>query len=137
MGVDVLTAYNDFVRQNRGTLQTANGLIKAQFDTGYGKDGATFYDRFATGLANRYGGDATSGEICSETASAAQEAAAAAGDVARLLDIAERFGPAPDLPGGECPTGFAAKMDRALASVADPRPAGDAAFPPEPAGDRP
>src|SRR4051812_35677240 len=81
MGMNVVAAYNDFVRQNRDTLQSANGLIKAQFDTGYGKDGATYYDHFATSLANRYGGDATNSEICSDMAAAAQEAAAAAGDV--------------------------------------------------------
>src|SRR3954469_13964992 len=30
IGIDVLTAYNDFVRVNRSTLQEANGVIKAQ-----------------------------------------------------------------------------------------------------------
>src|SRR3954470_61910 len=87
MGMSVLNAYNDFVRQNRDTLQGANGLLKAQFDSFYGPDGATYYDHFATGLANRYGGDATNGEICADTAAAAREAAAAAGDVGKLLDI--------------------------------------------------
>jgi hypothetical protein len=131
MGVDVLGAYNDFIRQNRGTLQAENGLIHAQFETGYGKDADSYYDRFATGLANRYGGDSTNAEICEETASAAQEGAAAAGDVGKLLALADRFGASPDLPGGTCPpawaaaerpaapASFAAAMDRALSDVSD------------------
>src|SRR4051812_8272030 len=138
MGIDVLAAYNGFIRENRGTLQAANGLIHAQFETGYGKEADTYYDRFATGLANRYGADATNSEICEETAAAAQEATAAAGDVTRLLALADRFGSSPDLPGGVCPATeakwapaerpappatFAAVMDHALSDVADAPPA--------------
>ena len=99
MGIDVLTAYNDFVRINRSTLQLANGVIKAQFDRGYGREGQRFYDSFTTALANEYGGDATSGEVCEETAAIAAEAALAEGDVARLVDLADRTGRSPELPG--------------------------------------
>ncbi|HEY0413834.1 MAG TPA: hypothetical protein VGD66_11910 [Allosphingosinicella sp.] len=106
IGVDVLTAYNDFVRENRSTIQAANGVLKAQFVTGYGREGDAAYDRFATALANEYGGDATTGQLCDDTAAAAEEAAAAGGDVTKLLAIAGRFGPAPDLPGGQCPIVF-------------------------------
>ncbi|HEX4738918.1 MAG TPA: hypothetical protein VH331_15300 [Allosphingosinicella sp.] len=135
IGIDVAGAYNDFVRRNRDALQATNGLIHARFETGYGQDADLYYDRFATSLANRYGGDATNGEICDEAASAAQEAAAAAGNLGKLLAIADRFGPAPELPGGACgmaeaaapaapppppPPTFAAAMDQALADVADP-----------------
>jgi hypothetical protein len=102
MGVDVLSAYNDFVRVNRTTIQQANGLIKAQFDSGYGPEGQTFYDRFTTALANEYGADPTNGEVCDQTADVAAEAAAAQGDVQQLLVLAERLGPPPSLPGGEC-----------------------------------
>jgi hypothetical protein len=135
MGVDVLAAYNEFIRQNRDALQAENNLIHAQFETGYGAESEAYYDRFTTSLANRYGGDATNAQICDDTASAAQEGAAAAGDVSRLLALADRFGSSPDLPGGECPAGaapaatakwqraapatFAATMDRALADVSD------------------
>jgi hypothetical protein len=139
MGFDMLTAYNDFVRRNRDALQTTNGLIRSQFETVYGKDADLYYDRFATGLANRYGGDATTGEICSQVASAAQEAAAASGDMTRLTEIADRFGPAPDLPGGACPEAFvtplaraaaprsfAAAMDLALSTVSDTPEGADA-----------
>lgn len=142
IGVDVAGAYNEFVRRNREALQATNGLIHAQFETGYGKDADLYYDRFATSLANRYGGDATNAEVCDEIASAAQEGAEAAGDLGKLLAIADRFGPAPELPGGACGTpaellpaaapslppalpappapSFAAAMDRALADVSDP-----------------
>lgn len=118
MGYDVLAAYNEFVRRDRDALQAANGILRAQFATGYGKDADLYYDRFATSLANRYGGDATSIEICDDTAAALQQAAAAAGDLDRLVAIADRFGQAPELPGGVCPT--AASIAPA---VAPPAPA--------------
>ena len=102
-GIDVLTAYNDFVRINRSTLQQANGVIKAQFDRGYGRDGQRFYDSFTTALANEYGGDATDDAICEQTAAIAAEAALAEGDAARLVDLADRTGRSPELPGGVCP----------------------------------
>lgn len=108
MGMDVLPAYNEFVRANRSTIQDANGLIKAQFKAGFGDALAQkSYDSFTTSLANAYGAEATSAEICEKTAELASEAVAAGGDIARLLDIADRVGSAPELPGGRCPVTFA------------------------------
>lgn len=109
MGFDRDAAYNGFITANQSTLTAASGVIKAQFDHAYGRDGATYYDRFATSLANQYGADATSGEICDRTEAAAQEGAAAAGDVGKLLTLADSFGRAPALPGGECPIVFSAR----------------------------
>ncbi|HYE27242.1 MAG TPA: hypothetical protein VEA61_03265 [Allosphingosinicella sp.] len=109
IGIDVLTAYNDFVRINRSTLQQANGVIKAQFDQGYGREGPRFYDAFTTAMANEYGGDATSGAACEETAAVAAEAAAAAGDVGLLVGLADRAGRSPNLPGGVCPATLTAR----------------------------
>lgn len=109
MGIDVLTAYNDFVRINRSTLQEANGVIKAQFDRGYGREGQRFYDSFTTAMANQYGADATSGAVCEDTAAVAAEAVAAEGDVARLVELADRVGGAPELPGGVCPITLTAR----------------------------
>jgi hypothetical protein len=109
MGVDVLEAYNRFVRDNRETIQQANGVLKAQFATGYGPQADTFYDRFTTALANEYGAEPTSGEICDEVAQEASEAAAAQGDIRLLLDLADRLGPTPQLPGGECPISFSSR----------------------------
>ena len=109
IGIDVLTAYNDFVRINRSTLQEANGVIKAQFDRGYGRDGQRFYDSFTTAMANQYGAHATSGQVCEETAAIAAEAVAAEGDVALLVDLADRTGGSPELPGGICPVTLTAR----------------------------
>ena len=106
MGVDVLGPYNDFVRTNRDTIQAANGVIKAQFVAGHGPDGMDQYDRFTTALANEYGDDPTDGAVCEETAMVAVEAASAQGDVTALLALADRTGPPPILPGGECPISF-------------------------------
>jgi fructose-1,6-bisphosphatase len=108
-GIDVLPEYNEFVRVNRSTIQDANGLIKAQFRAGYGEALAQrSYDSFTTSLANAYGADETSVEVCEETAELAAEAVAAQGNVDRLLHIAERVGSGPDLPGGRCPITLAA-----------------------------
>jgi hypothetical protein len=84
-------------------------VIRAQFDRGYGPEGQRFYDSFATAMANQYGADATSGEICEETAAVAAEAVAARGDVARLVDLADRTGRSPELPGGVCPITLTAR----------------------------
>jgi hypothetical protein len=97
------------VRVNRSTIQAANGVIKAQFDAGHGAEGETYYDRFTTELANQYGADPTDTAVCEATAGVASEAAAAEGDVTRLLALADRLGPPPLLPGGECPISFAAQ----------------------------
>ncbi len=109
IGIDVLTAYNDFVRINRSTLQEANGVIKAQFDRGYEREGQRFYDSFTTAMANQYGADATSGQVCEDTAAIAAEAVAADGDVALLVDLADRTGGSPELPGGVCPVTLTAR----------------------------
>lgn len=107
MGHDVTPAYNRFVRASRETIQGANGVILAQFRAGYGDAAQLHYDRFATTLANIYGGDDTSRELCAATALIADEAAQAAGDPRRLVQIADRLGAAPSLPGGRCTLTFA------------------------------
>lgn len=107
MGVNVADAYNRFIAANRATIQGANGVLMAQFRAGYGGEGQTQYDRFATSLANIYGDDATDPGICADTAAAAEEAAAANGDIRQLVTIADRFGGAPELPGGQCSPSFA------------------------------
>ena len=108
MGADVTPAYNRFVRANRETIQGANAVLLAQFRTGFGSgQGQTQYDRFATALANIYGADATDNAVCAETATLADEAAAANGDIAQLVAIEDRFGFSSDLPGGQCGYSFA------------------------------
>lgn len=105
-GIDILGAYNEFVRSNRATIQAANAVIMAQFSRGFGDGAQSEYDRFTTAMANAYGADRTDGEACAEAASLAAEAVAAGGDVERLVEIEERLGPPPSLPGGECKLSF-------------------------------
>ena len=107
MGVDVTAAYNRFVVANRATIQGANGVIMAQFRTGYGSQAQLHYDRFATALANEYGDDSTDPTVCADTAALADEAAAAAGDIRALVALDDRLGAAPPVPGGRCPFTFA------------------------------
>lgn len=107
MGVDVTPAYNRFVVANRATIQGANRIIMAQFRSGFGGQAELHYDRFATALANAYGDDATDRTICADTATIADEAAAAAGNVDALVALEDRFGFAPALPGGRCGVTFA------------------------------
>ena len=113
IGADIEASYGNFVRSNRQTIQAANDLLKAQFATG-DKAGERAYDSFATALANQYGGDATTEELCHGFAAAAEDAAAAGGDLGALLSVADRLGPPPALPGGQCPVSFAAMMHAAV-----------------------
>lgn len=108
LGHDVTPAYNRFVRASRETIQGANGVIMAQFRAGHGGQAQVHYDRFATVLANAYGADDTTDRVCAETAMIAEEAARAAGDARRLVQIADRLGAVPELPGGRCGLTFAA-----------------------------
>lgn len=107
MGVDVAGAYNRFLGANRRTIQGANAVLLAQFQSGFGRQGLVHYDRFATSLANIYGDDATSPAVCGDTAVLAEEAAAANGDIDALVAIEDRLGFATPLPGGQCSVSFA------------------------------
>jgi hypothetical protein len=111
IGVEVVASYNQFVEANRETIQGANAVILAQFRTGYGSDAQTQYDRFVTALANIYGDDATSSAVCEDTAAIAVDAAAAQGDIGRLLAIEDRLGFAAQVPGGQCGISFASSRE--------------------------
>lgn len=102
MGIDISAAYNGFVRANRPRLEAVNGRIKARFAAVWGGGGQFQYDRFTTSLANAYGADATSAELCNAFATASLEAEAVGGDEALLLNLADRLGASPRLPGGQC-----------------------------------
>ena len=58
-------------------------------------------------LANIYGDDATSEQVCAETEVLAGEAADANGDIDILTGIADRLGFVAALPGGQCTVSFA------------------------------
>lgn len=108
VGHDILESYNGFVRANRSSIQAANATIKAQLATDGAATAERRYDAFATALANSYGAAATSDEVCVGLAALADDAAAAAGDIPRLIELADRIDSRPDLPGGRCPISFAA-----------------------------
>jgi len=101
-GLDITAAYNRFVVANRATLQGVNGVLMNQFRSGFGDDAQTEYDRYATALANAYGGDATDRSVCANAERLAGEAAAAAGSVARLVALHAKVGLAPPRPGAVC-----------------------------------
>ena len=113
MGVDVVASYNRFVAANRTTIQDANAVILAAFRTGYGSGAQTQYDRFATSLANIYGDDATSQDVCADTAAIAEAAAAANGDIRELVAIEDRLGFSAPVPGGQCGMSFASARETA------------------------
>ena len=108
MGINITQAYNHFIVANRATLQGANTVILGQFESGFGSEGQSHYDSFATSLANAYGGDETDPWVCSDTEQLAQEAADAQGDVNRLIALADSVGVPPQLPGGRCEISFEA-----------------------------
>jgi hypothetical protein len=114
MGVNVAEPYNRFVRANMAAIQGANGVLMAQFRSGFGgqAQGQVQYDRFATAMANVYGDDATDRTVCAQTAALAEEAAAAQGDVNQLVAIENRLGSEPELPGGQCGINFASASGR-------------------------
>ena len=113
MGVNVIASYNNFVQANRETIQGANAVILAQFRSGFGSDAQTQYDRFTTALANLYGDDATSRDVCEETALIAEDAASATGDIRQLVAIEDRLGFSSPLPGGQCGVSFASARETA------------------------
>jgi hypothetical protein len=130
-GFDITSAYNRFVVANRATLQGVNGVLMTVFQSGSGDDAQGDYDRYATALANAYGGDATNRSVCLNAQRLADDAAAAGGDVARLVALHSRVGAAPPRPGGACtapptleprPAGLSRAAERAPA--ADERPLG-------------
>ena len=109
--MSVIASYSNFVQANRETIQGANAVIMAQFRSGFGSDAQTQYDRFATALANLYGDDATSREICEDTAAIAEDAASANGDIRQLVAIEDRLGFSSPLPGGQCGVSFASARE--------------------------
>lgn len=101
-GFDLTAAYNRFVVANRATLQGLNAVLMTQFRSRFGEGAQVEYDRYATALANAYGGDATNRSVCANAERLADAAAAAAGSVARLVALHSRVGLPPPRPGAAC-----------------------------------
>ena len=101
-GLDITDSYNRFVVANRPALQGVNGVLMTQFRSGFGEEAQVQYDRYATALANAYGGDATDRAICANSERLADEAAGARGNLARLVALHSRAGLPPPRPGAAC-----------------------------------
>lgn len=100
---DITAEYNDFLRANKVLIQRQNDRIKAHFVKTHGPaSGQKAYDAFTTHLANGYGAEGSSGEICDNMASLAREATLMAGNVDGLLLLADRQGLITEVPGGTC-----------------------------------
>ncbi len=101
VGADITPAYNAFVRINRPTLQGANAVLRKRL-------GEREYDRFVTFLANDSADQAIDREHCAAAALIANAGVIAAGDVEKLLALADEKGVQPKLEGGRCGIVFTA-----------------------------
>ena len=128
-GFDITAAYNRFVVANRATLQGVNGVLMTSFRSGFGEGAQVEYDRYATALANAYGGNPTNRGVCANAERLANEAAGAAGSLARLVALHSRVGLPPPRPGGVCASPAVASRPT--------EPRGAAAERPPPADQRP
>lgn len=115
---DITADYNLFLGANKTTIQTLNERLKTHFIKAAGPAGGQrAYDSFVTTLANAYGAQASTAEICGATAALEREAALMAGDEEGLLLLAQRQGIATALPEGVCAL---ATSNVALNTVAAP-----------------
>lgn len=113
---DITADYNVFLGANKATIQKLNERLKTHFIKAAGPAGGQrAYDSFVTTLANAYGAQASTAEICGATAALEREAAMMAGDEEGLLLLAQRQGIATALPEGVCAL---ATSDVALNTVA-------------------
>jgi hypothetical protein len=115
---DITAEYNDYLRANKVIITRGNDRLKAHFVKANGAGGSQrAYDSFTTHLANGYGADGSSGELCDNVAGLSREAALLGGNEEAILLLAERQGLIPDLPGGLCTAPAAAKPRVATAGA--------------------
>ncbi len=107
MGFDIDGGYNRMIIANRPVLKESNDLIKERFERAYGGRWQAEYDRYATSLANSYGGDKTDAKICGSVDRLTREAAASASQPGALIALAEKYAGSPSLPGGRCSARYA------------------------------
>ncbi len=103
-GSNFIGDYNGFVRASRPTLSAANDKLREHFD---GAGGLNAYDRYVTGIANRYGGG-VGGMNCKDFQAVLDDARDAKGSMPRLVRLASAVEIKPTLPGGRCTTTVAA-----------------------------
>ena len=98
-GVDFLESYNAFVRGSRPALTLANDRLRIHFAP---IGGLNAYDRYVTGIANRYGGGAE-GLGCADMESILSAATAEGNSLPGLVRLAQAAQVEPRLPGEACP----------------------------------
>jgi hypothetical protein len=94
-GQDFIQSYNAFVRESRPALSAMNVRLRAHFGN------ADAYDRYVTGIANRYGAG-TDGLTCRDMASIVKAARSEGGAASGLVRLAKSSDVQPLLPGGRC-----------------------------------
>ena len=100
--IDFSNDYNRFVRDKRAVLAAANQQIRGQFAQSVGQARALgAYDDFMTKIANGYGAG-TKGMDCSDYAKLARAAAQAPATRAAIVELAEKAGSRPRIPGSRC-----------------------------------
>lgn len=97
-GQDFLSEYNAFVRQSRPALVEANDALRTHFAS---NGGLNAYDRYVTGVANRYGGGAD-GLTCRDMRSILSAAKAAGDNYSELVRLAQDADMKPQINGGAC-----------------------------------
>ena len=121
-GHEMVADYNGYLQANKATIQRLNDRLKAHFIKASGAvAGQRAYDAFATTLANVYGAEASSPEVCGAMISLTHEAAMMAGSEDGLLLLAQREGIQARLPEGRCALAESnvAMMSPAAAPAAD------------------
>lgn len=100
--IDFSDDYNRFVRDKRPILAAANVELRNHFAQSVGQTRAIgAYDDFMTKVANGYGGG-TVGMTCRDYADLARAAANAPASRSALIDLADRAGARPRVPGQSC-----------------------------------
>jgi hypothetical protein len=98
----LLADYNQFVRTSRVALTQVNDRLREHFSAAVGPAQAlNAYDRYVTGIANRYGAGAE-GLGCRDMASIVSAARAEGGNLTGLERLARDAGVEPQLGGGRC-----------------------------------
>lgn len=100
---DVLYEYNRFVGSKKPLLRMGNNVLRSHFAKGKNrKQALKAYDRFAVTLANKYGAGTGDLSECETMHNLARTSANSVDDHLALVNIANRYGISPDLPGGRC-----------------------------------
>jgi hypothetical protein len=104
-GHDFLSEYNAFVRSSRPALTEVNNALRTHFE---GAGGLNAYDRYVTGIANRYGGGAD-GLGCKDMRSILRAAKAEGNSFTGLVRLANDADVRPRVPGQQCASRIASR----------------------------